>query len=155
MFPFQKTKGDLMILVLRFAAGSVFLWFGLDKWLHPEAWYAWLPVQFGPFSGFSSSGVMLAVGISEAAIGVLLLLGRQTRIAAAVGGAYLLLASYFVGATDTAVRDGAVIGCCLALFIGVNRTSERQVPPKIVQGVWFVYVFFLFVAGLLFIRQGV
>lgn len=155
MFPFQKTKDDLMIIVLRFAVGSVFLWFGIDKWVHPEAWYDWVASWVWPLSFFSPPAVLMMIGIVEFAVGMLLLVGRQARLVAAAAGAYLLALSFFVGATDVAIRDNALIGCCLAIFIGTNRTAQRPVSQKWVRNVWYAYAIFLFVAGMLFIRHGI
>jgi hypothetical protein len=75
-------------------------------------------------------------------------------VLATVAGIYLFLISYLTGPTDIVVRDGALIGCCLALFVSVNRTSPKPIDQKWIRLIWFAYVFFLFAAGMSFIRHG-
>ena len=59
---FIKRNEDLLITVLRFAGGSIFLWFGLDKFVHTEAWYGWVPPWVWPYVPMPAETFMLLQG---------------------------------------------------------------------------------------------
>ncbi len=152
---FRKDDRDLGIVILRFAVGSVFLWFGLHKILHPIAWYARLPEFLSDLLPAPWSWVIVAAGLLEAAVGVLLVSGKYVREAAA--GAFFFLLAFFlpIGADDLTVRDAGLMGACLALFTYANAHARRQLPKRYIAMAASAYIFFLFITGLLFLRSPV
>lgn len=150
---FRKDDRDLGILILRFAVGSMFLWFGLHMMLHPIAWFARLPEIVGDALPASFTWVIVSAGILEIAVGLLLVSGRYVREAAAAAFFFLLAFFVPVGADDLTVRDAALMGACLALFVYANARAKRPVPRRIISTAAAVYIFFLFIEGLLYLRS--
>jgi len=152
---FRKEHRELSIIILRFAVGSMFLWFGLDKVTDPVSWFARLPTFLalllpGPFAVW-----IVVNGVLEMATGIALVTGWYVREAAAA--AFIFLLAYFlpVGPDDITVRDAGLMGACLSLFIYANNRAKRQVPRRVLVIISAVYIFFLFVTGLLYLRSPV
>lgn len=151
---FEKEKNELVIIILRFAVGSVFLWFGVDKWVHPEAWYGWVPGWAWKFIPFSPQLFMHLNGAMEFIIGILLVSGRFIRPAAAVAGLFLLSLFIVLGSNEVTVRDMGILGGCLALFVHANDTAVKKVPMRWIAVMTAGYVFILFIVGVLYLKSG-
>ena len=151
-----KKRGhqELIIIVLRFAIGAVFLWFGIDKWIHPDAWYGWIPAWLWPLLPLKPDTFLWLNGAFEFVVGVLFVGGRLLRPASVVAGAFLFVITVTLGASEVTVRDTALIGSCLALFLHENAKARRPVPSNIVSTACSLYVLFLFVYGVLYLRSG-
>jgi uncharacterized membrane protein YphA (DoxX/SURF4 family) len=150
---FRRQSDELVIMVLRFSIGSVFLWFGIDKWIHPEAWFAWVPTWFWPFIG-DGKLFMVANGVFEFALGVLFVAGRLLRPASALAGAFLIGVMLAVGANEVTVRDTALFGSCLALFVHANAKARKPVSETAIARASALFVAFLLVYGILYLRGG-
>ncbi len=152
---FRKEYRELSVIVLRFAIGSMFLWFGLDKVTDPYSWFARLPVFLAYWLPGSLAALIVVSGILEMAAGIALLGGWYVREASAA--AFLFLLAYFlpIGPDDITVRDAGLMGVCLSLFIHANNHAKLQVPRRALVLVSAVYIFFLFVTGLLYLRSPV
>ncbi len=154
LFRFRKENYRLVLTILRYSAGSVFLWFGLDKWVHPAAWYSWIDVWIWPLALFSPPVTMFLIGFFETVIGFLLIMGIMPRVASAVGAAYIAAVTIMTGVSDAAIRDLGVLGCCVALFAGSNASSREPIEDRWVDALSSAFVIWLFIAGLLYLRQG-
>lgn len=145
----KRDQSELVVIVLRFAVGAVFLWFGIDKWVHPEAWDpAWLSSRLP----VSPDTLLWIAGAFEFSLGVLFVGGRLLRPASAVAGLFLLAIALILGASEVTVRDNALIGCCLALFLLENAKAKKPLPADKVSLICSLYVIFLFVYGALYLR---
>ncbi len=150
---FIKRNEDLLITVLRFAGGSVFLWFGIDKIIHTRAWFDWVPTWVWPYIPIPADAFMFLQGGIDFAIGLALVLGRFTRVATALAMALLTMLFVLFGANELMIRDLALLGIYLALFINANRTATRyQVPRQWLAGAVSAYLILLFVSGILYLR---
>ncbi len=154
LFRFRKENHRLVLTVLRYSAGSVFLWFGLDKWVHPSAWYSWIDVWIWPLALFSPAVTMFLIGLAETVIGFLLVMGILPRLVPALAVAYLAAVTLVTGVSDAVVRDLAVMGSCVALFVGANAGSDRPIEDRWVDAFASAFVIWLFIAGLLYLRHG-
>lgn len=142
------------MIVLRFAAASTFLWFGVDKWIHPEAWYGWTPGWLWKMMpGDTMDAAIFAIGSLEFAIGCLLAAGAYVRQASAAAFLYILAITVTLGADEVAVRDMSLMGVYLALFLHADATAAKRVPSSVVATVVGLYVFMLFLFGVLFMRS--
>lgn len=150
---FRRDNHELVTVVLRFAVGASFLWFGVDKWIHPEAWISYFPDWLLAVSN-GGEKLLHVGGAFEFVIGMFLVGGAKLRTTSAVGGLYLTLAAIVLGANEATVRDTALVGTLLALFIEANGKARKQVPSEIISHVCTVYVVFLFVFGVMFLRSG-
>ncbi len=151
---FKREHQDLVIVVLRFAVGAVFLWFGVDKWIHPQAWYGWVPSWVLSRLPMGVDAFLWWNGAFEFVIGILLVAGRALRGTAAVSGLFMLAITATVGANEVSVRDAALVGSCLALFIHANAKAKKPVPANTVSLICSLYVFYLFVYGVMYLKSG-
>ena len=150
---FRRASEDLANIALRFGAGAMFLWFGMDKWTHPQAWFAWLPTWL-PLDPATAVQFMVAVGVVEFFIGLSLLAGRYLRTVSLLGLAALVIADVSVGISDVAVRDAAVAGSLLALAIQANARDKKPWRREVVVIACAVYVISLFICGVAFLKAG-
>lgn len=150
---FQKDDRDLSVIILRFAVGSIFLWFGLHKITHPVAWLARLPDWLGGLLPSPMTWAIVLAGLVEMTVGLFLVSGRYVREAAAAGFLFLLAFFLPIGADDLTVRDAGLMGICLALFVYANARAKHPVPRRYIATASAAYIFFLFVTGLMFLRS--
>jgi thiosulfate dehydrogenase (quinone) large subunit len=120
----------LAYAILRVTLGGVFLFYGVGKFVVGVAatakWFqdgfvkTWLP-------GSSVYAFSLALPFLEVTIGVLLILGLFTRVAAAVAG--LLIAALTFGLTiKGSSQDVAMnMGYAVALFILLHRVEDNEI----------------------------
>jgi uncharacterized membrane protein YphA (DoxX/SURF4 family) len=151
---FRKEKNELLPVILRFAVGGLFLWFGIDKWIRPEAWYGYVPAWLLGRLPFELDTFMYMNGIFEFAVGLLLVSGKLVREASAAAGLFLVAIFFTMGMNEVTVRDNAVLGACLALFVDANSRAKKPLQEKTVSMLVSVYVFYIFVGGLLFLKKG-
>lgn len=151
---FKRDQQELVIVVLRFAIGAVFLWFGVDKWIHPDAWYAWIPSSVASRLPVSLDVFLFANGAFEFVLGILFVSGRMLRPVAALAGLFMVAIGLFFGMNEVTVRDNALVGICLALFVHANIRSKKPVPPNVISAVCSLYALFLFIGGVLYLRSG-
>ena len=62
---FRSENHDLVNVVLRFAVGAAFLWFGIDKWVHPDAWSGYFPNWVLRGTGLRFEMFLNAIGAFE------------------------------------------------------------------------------------------
>lgn len=105
----------LSAVIIRLSLAALFLWFGFQQLLHPDAWTVYLPQWTGYLP---VPGVMLVRlnGWMEIVLGTAMAAGLFVRIASAVLGAHLLLIALSVGGAVGA-RDLALAATTLALAL--------------------------------------
>ena len=114
-------------VMLRFGLAAVFLWFGIDKFIHPQYWLdAWVPQNFVTLlSHLHVSGVdfIYLNGIFEVLVGASLVTNLFIRFFSAA--AALFLVSIFLvnihSFTEVLVRDFGLLGGFLSLFFWPDR----------------------------------
>lgn len=115
------------LVVMRFAVGWWLLHAGMDKlfnWPFDASWFvggAAAGTSLGPFVTLFSDGVLLsftnvAVPIGQTLIGLGLVVGALTRMAAFFG-AFLLMFFYFINGETGAWSHGVVTGELLGIVI--------------------------------------
>lgn len=111
----MKPKTEYGIVIARVALSLVLLWFGLNQIFNTPAWFSWLPSWA---SSLPVSPVLLILfnGFLEVVLGVLLLLGLFTSIAALVAAIHLLSIVLSLGYNDIAVRDSGLMLVALSVF---------------------------------------
>jgi|GEM_PF-2107028 len=147
----RRKSNDLTFLVTRFAVGSLFLWFGMDKWIHHQAWVGWLDARAWEAIPLSPGIVIILVGAFEFVVGALLVAGLALRPVAVVAGISLAVGMVLGGVNEAAVRDAVVLGCSLAVFIQADDRASRKLPRRWVRTVVTGYVLVLFLVGILFL----
>lgn len=99
--------------VLRAGLAVVFLWFGLDKFVHTGYWAMWVPAGLDLLA--TETG-LYAVGLLEVALGGLLLAGVRVREAALVASVNLA-AIVVLSGVEPVVRDVGLLGATLYLVL--------------------------------------
>ncbi len=115
-------KSTIGLLLLRIGLGGVFLWFGIDKFVHPAIWANYIPQWFPmliPMSTF-----ILLLGVVETIVGALVLFGLFTKYAAAVSALMLIPIIISLGYNEIGVRDFGLFMLALGLaFLGAGKYS--------------------------------
>lgn len=121
MFTSIKTSN----LLLRLGLAFVFLWFGIDKFIHPDYWInAWLPLWFQGILGRLGIGnlnFIYANGIFEVVIGLGLVFNIFVKFLAFLIILFLLFVILSFGLNEVIVRDVGLIGAALALLFWNGR----------------------------------
>ena len=111
-------------LLLRLGVGGVFFWFGVDKFLHPQAWTAWVPSWMPGMIGLDPTMFIYVLGIIELVLGGFVLVGRFLRLAAL--GCAVALAGIVASLpwSDISVRDLGLLAAALALFFLAEKKHK-------------------------------
>lgn len=96
----------------------VFLYFGIDKFVHPQFWIDWMPMWMEGLMGLSRNGWMVITGAAEILIAMMLLIPirniRQTG--AFLCALHLVAVLTQTGWNEIAVRDIGLLFMSLGLF---------------------------------------
>lgn len=103
-------------LILRVGLGLVFLVLGANKATRPEIWVGWIPIQLKAFIP-DANQFLIFNGIIEAILGLLLIIGLYTKIAAALSGLFLFFVLLFFGADDITSRDIGLMAMAAAIIL--------------------------------------
>ena len=115
-------------IALRVGLAAVFMWFGIDKFISPDAWLFWIPQSIQSVVqaiGMTTRDFIFLNGIFEVLVAVSLLSGYFIRIFSVVAAAFLVavVGVHISGATEIVVRDFGLIGGLLALALWPDRTE--------------------------------
>src|SRR5688500_15525683 len=141
---FNRDQQEPVTAVLRFAIGAVSPSFGIDKWVHPDACYAWIPSWFATRMPVSLDTFLWLNGAGELVLGLMFVSGRFLRLASALSGLFLIAIAFSFGMNEVTVRDNALVGICLALFLHANARSKKPVPANAVSLTCSLYALLLF-----------
>ncbi len=112
-------------LFLRLGLAFVFLWFGIDKFIHPNYWVnAWLPSWFeGILKSLNIESIKFVYlnGIFELVVGLGFLFNIFVKVFAFLTVIFLLLIILSFGLSEVIVRDVGLIGAALALLFWNGR----------------------------------
>ncbi len=121
-------------LVARIGIGLVFLWFGVDKFIHVTNWIGWIPDWMARIIPISLIYFMYLQGAIEAIIGILMIVGYKVRFASLVAVITLFgveIAMIGTGQTEMMLRDGGLLAASLSLFFtGSNCLSIDNYLPQ-------------------------
>lgn len=121
MFASIKTSN----LLLRLGLAFVFLWFGIDKFIHPDYWInAWMPFWLQGILahfGIGNLNFIYANGIFEVVIGLGFVFNIFVKLLALLTVLFLLLVIISFGLNEVTIRDVGLIGAALALIFWNGR----------------------------------
>lgn len=116
-------------LALRFGLAAVFLWFGVDKFIHPEYWInAWMPSQaisIAETIGLTANNLATISGIFEVLVGISLLSNIFTKFFSLLAALFLALIFILFGTqgfNEILMRDIGLIGGLLAIFFWPRKS---------------------------------
>lgn len=102
-------------IAVRWGIALVFLWIGIDIWVHTDYWVALLPGYVSQF--IEPQIMMLMTGVFDFVFGLLLLLGLFTRISALLMALHLIGVIITLGYNDIAVRDFGLLLATIGIFL--------------------------------------
>ena len=119
-FNYSKSSQEYAPIFVRYGIGIVFFLFGIDQIFNSANWFAWTP----SFVPFGAETFWLVNGIFNLSIGVLLLVGFLTRIAALLATLHLVGVIFTLGYNDISIRDfGLLLGALAILLNGADKWS--------------------------------
>ncbi len=122
------TSSKYSHIFLKIGLAAVFLWFGLDKFFHPQYWLnAWVPQWLLLIlARFGTSGIQFVYtnGVFEILIGASLLLGVLTRFFSFLAIVFLVGVMFTVGLSEVTVRDFGLIGGFVSLLFWPERARR-------------------------------
>ena len=101
--------------LLRLTLGGLFLWFGLQQWLHPDAWTVFLP-EFLGYLPIPGTMLVMMNGWVEIVGAIALILGFAVRPLSFLLGIHLLGIAISAGGA-IGVRDAALGLSAIALSL--------------------------------------
>lgn len=102
-------------IVLRYAMGLVFLWFGINQLINPNNFIGYLPTFI--FNSSYAVTFVYANGIFEIIAGTLLILGILVRWVAALLALHLIAITFDLGYSELAVRDFGLAVATIAIWL--------------------------------------
>lgn len=112
-------------LILRLALAFVFIWFGTDKFIHPDYWLnAWTPVWFKEILdrlNFGALNFIYLNGIFEIVVGIGLVFNIFVKLFSFLAALFLTAVILTVGFNEVIVRDVGLLGIALALLFWNGR----------------------------------
>lgn len=112
-------------LVLRLSLAGVFLWFGIDKFFHPEYWLmTWMPqsvLNLVDVFHISGTAVIYGLAVAELLVGISLVSNMFVEFFALLGAIFLIIIPFFYGISEVVIRDAGIIGGLLALVFWPSR----------------------------------
>ena len=122
---FVNSKNQASLWSLKIGLAAVFLWFGVDKFFHPNYWIdAWMPANVLLFvNNFGINEIQFTYlnGIFEVVVGLSLLTGVFSRMFAFLATLFLCTVILFIGFNEVIVRDVGLIGGLMAIALWPER----------------------------------
>ena len=119
------TSVKFSIWFLRLGLAAVFLWFGIDKFIHPAYWInAWVPAGFLDFlSRFRLDGnqFIFLMGIFEVLVGTSLLTGVLMKLFSFLAIIFLVSIFFTAPFNEVIIRDFGLLGGFLAILFWPYR----------------------------------
>lgn len=107
--------------VINFSLAAVFLWFGIDKFVHPFYWInAWVPQWFLLVLQrltLEPIKFMYLNGAFEVLVGVALISGVLRKFFCLLGMIFVAMVMFSLGVNEILMRDIAIFGGLLAIFL--------------------------------------
>lgn len=114
------------LLLLRVSLAALFLWFGTQQWLYPDAWVSFLPAWLGYLPVPANSFIMIN-GCAEIIGALALLLGVWVQPVSILLGLHLLGIAATMGGAIGA-RDAALGLAAIAL--GLSPSDAYTIDAK-------------------------
>ena len=126
----NKSDTQIAFFILRLGLAIVFLWFGIDKFIHMSNWIGWVPDWMQAMIPFSVTAFMYIQGVVETLAGFFLLMGIYPRLAALVCALILIgieITLFGTGQIEMMIRDGGLLAASISLFfLGAQRDTFIQ-----------------------------
>lgn len=112
-------------IFLRLGLATVFIWFGVDKFLNPQYWLsAWIPqnaLTIASKIGLSGMDIVYSSGVFELLVGASVLSNIFIKIFSVLATVFLVTVLFTFGISEVVVRDFGLIGGFFALLFWPER----------------------------------
>ncbi len=126
--------------VLRYGIALVVVWFGIQQFMQPSQWVAFIPPSISAMLHTDPLLIVYANATFEVIFGLLLLFGWRTRFVALLLTLHLFDIMWIVGYGEIGTRDFGLAVAALSIFmngtdvlcVDAGRTTiiEETVPPQ-------------------------
>ena len=110
------------LLVLRIGLAITFMWVGVMILQSPEAWASYMQPWAAALLPLPAVSAIQATAVLDLVIGVFLLIGFFTPLAALLAALHMVSVLVVTGINDVTVRDIGLLGASTALFLEVSQT---------------------------------
>lgn len=121
----MPTSAKTSYLVLRLGLAFVFIWFGVDKFIHPSYWVnAWVPLWFVNILNGLGVGTLSFIylnGIFEIIVGLGFVFNVFIKPLSILASLFLVGVIFGVGLNEVTIRDVGLLGGTLAVFLWRER----------------------------------
>lgn len=111
-------------LFVSWGLGIVFLWIGLNIFVHPDAWIGFVPQN--PPGGISREVALKVFGVIDTTLGVLLIMRWWQKLVAIVAAIHLLGILVTNGLDAVVIRDVGLLGAALALVTWPTKYRRHK-----------------------------
>ena len=110
---------------LALGAAFVLLYFGIEKFLHPDLWIGWMPGWMDGLMGLSNKVWMNITGVTEIIIGIMMLVPKRhvQKTGALFASLHLVAILTQIGWNEIAVRDAGLLCMTMALWCLTDKKS--------------------------------
>lgn len=119
-------------VVLRLGLVMVFIWFGCNQLLNPDAWVSLIPDWATSLSGMGAGTVVMLNGIFEICMAVLLAFGICIRIVATLLFLHLGMIIGELGLSAIGVRDVGLAFATLSVALHGSDEYSFDKPHEII-----------------------
>lgn len=119
--------------LLRLGLAMVFIWFGANQLLDQTMWVKLIPEQIVSMTGLSPEAIVIANGVFEILMAVLLSFGIWIRLVAILLSVHLLMIIGDLGLTAIGVRDVGLLLAMLSVFLYGSDDYSYDKPKETIQ----------------------
>lgn len=122
-------------IILRIGLGITYIWIGVMITIEPISWSGFFPEFIRDLS--YSNSVVVAAGVLDFLIGLLLVVGRFVPVASFLSAVHLLGILAFYGIDAITIRDVGLFGASLSLLLTSlsNKFKKRSNEIKEVNNI--------------------
>lgn len=124
----MPTNLRLSYLFLRLGLAAVFIWFGIDKFVHPSYWVnAWVPLYFLAILAkihIASQSFIYLCGIFEVLVSISLITEIFIKTFSVLAAIFLVATLFSVGISEVTIRDFSIVGSLLAIVFWSSRSHR-------------------------------
>ncbi len=112
---------------LALGTAFVFLYFGVEKFLHPDIWIGWMPSWLDGALGLKLKTWMDVTAVMEIVIGIGVLVPKRIvqRVSALLASLHLVAILSQIGWNEIAVRDGGLVCMTMALWYLTDKKTGQ------------------------------
>lgn len=109
------------LLILRFSMAGLYIWFGFNQIYNTSSWENLVPDWATSLFSLTASNIILANGLFEIFLGILLALGIFIGPVSILLSLHLFVIAFEFGISPTGIRDASLALATLSIFFLGDR----------------------------------